>query len=97
MIDRIEAELHRVRDPNNRNAPRTIDLDISLWNSEALEFGEKPWKVPDEDIIHFAHVAVPLADIAPDYRHPTEGRTLADIRSALDRAGLARAPLEFPS
>lgn len=97
VIDRIEAELHRVRDPNNRNAPRTIDLDISLWNSEALEFGEKPWKVPDEDIIHFAHVAVPLADIAPDYRHPTEGRTLADIRSALDRAGLARAPLEFSS
>lgn len=95
VIDRIEAELHRVRDPSNRNAPRTIDLDISLWNNEALEFGERPWKVPDEDIIHFAHVAVPLADIAPDYRHPIEGRTLADICSAFDMAGLERVPLEF--
>ena len=95
VIDRIEAELGRIRDPQNKNAPRTIDLDISLWNRETLEFGERPWKVPDEDLLHFAHIAVPLADIAADYRHPIEGKTLAEIASALNTDGLQRVHLDF--
>ena len=95
VIDRIEAELKRIRDPHNRNAPRTIDLDISLWNDTALEYGDKPWRVPDGDLLHFAHIAVPLADLAPNYRHPLDGRTLAEIAAALDTAGLERVELEL--
>ena len=72
VLDWIERELKRERDPNNKNAPRTIDLDISLWNSEVFDYGEKPWHVPDRDMLRFAHVALPLAEIAPDYVHPTE-------------------------
>lgn len=72
VLDWIERELKRVRDPNNKNAPRTIDLDISLWNNDIFDYGEKPWHVPDRDILRFAHVALPLAEIAPDYMHPTE-------------------------
>jgi len=72
VLDFIERELKRVRDPNNKNAPRTIDLDISLWNNEIFDYGEKPWHVPDKDILRFAHVVLPLAEIAPDYVHPTE-------------------------
>ena len=72
VLDWIERELKRERDPNNKNAPRTIDLDISLWNSAVFDYGEKPWHVPDRDILRFAHVALPLAEIAPDYVHPTE-------------------------
>jgi 2-amino-4-hydroxy-6-hydroxymethyldihydropteridine diphosphokinase len=72
VLDWIERELKRLRDPNNKNAPRTIDLDISLWNTDVFDYGEKPWHVPDKDILRFAHVALPLAEIAPDYVHPTE-------------------------
>jgi len=72
VLDWIERELKRVRDPENKNAPRTIDLDISLWNDEIFDFGEKPWHIPDPDILRFAHVALPLSEIAPDYMHPTE-------------------------
>ena len=79
VLDWIERELKRVRDPNNKNAPRTIDLDISLWNNEVFDYGEKPWHVPDKDILRFAHVSLPLAEIAPDYLHPTEKITLATI------------------
>lgn len=75
----IERELKRVRDPHNKNAPRTIDLDISLWNDAVLAYGDKPWRIPDPDILRFAHVALPLAEIAPDYIHPTTKRTLAAI------------------
>jgi 2-amino-4-hydroxy-6-hydroxymethyldihydropteridine diphosphokinase len=79
VIAYIEKTLLRVRDPNNRNAPRTIDLDIALWDDSVLTYGEKPWRIPDPDILQFAHVAVPLAAIAPDYRHPETGDTLAMI------------------
>jgi dihydroneopterin aldolase/2-amino-4-hydroxy-6-hydroxymethyldihydropteridine diphosphokinase len=72
VLDWIEGELKRVRDPNNKNAPRTIDLDISLWNKDVFDYGEKPWHIPDPDILRFAHVALPLAEIAPEYVHPTE-------------------------
>jgi 2-amino-4-hydroxy-6-hydroxymethyldihydropteridine diphosphokinase len=79
VLDWIERELGRVRDPNNKNAPRTIDLDVSLWNHDVFNYGEKPWDIPDPDIVHFAHVAIPLAELAPDYVHPVEGITLAQI------------------
>ena len=87
VIARIERELKRVRDPNNKNAPRTIDLDIALWNNDILDYGEKPWHVPDEDILRFAHVALPLAEIAPEYIHPETGETLQNIASRFDTAG----------
>ncbi len=83
-ISGIEARLGRVRDPNNKNAPRTIDLDIALWNDAVLDYGTKPWHIPDPDILRFAHVAVPLADLAPEYVHPEMGQTLAQIAAALE-------------
>ena len=76
VLDWIERELKRVRDPNNKNAPRTIDLDISLWNNDIFDYGEKSWHIPDPDILRFAHVALPLAEIAPDYIHPIEKTSL---------------------
>lgn len=95
VIDRIEADLHRVRDPRNKNAPRTIDLDISLWNDEVLEYGSKPWHIPDGDITRFAHVALPLADLAPDYIHPTEGKSLREVAAAFDSRELRRINLDL--
>ncbi|XP_066285913.1 folic acid synthesis protein FOL1-like [Branchiostoma lanceolatum] len=90
----IERSLLRVRDPNNKNGPRTIDLDISLWGSEVLEYsvvdkkagsnhsllnGHIKKKVPDPDILRFTHVVVPLAEISPHMKHPTNGSTLASV------------------
>jgi len=95
VIDRIESELERVRDPNNKNAPRTIDLDISLWKHDVLEYGHKPHIIPDKDIIRWAHVAVPLADLAPDYVHPTEHKTLAQITQTIDTTGIEAVDLDF--
>ncbi len=88
VIVPIEQALGRVRDPANRNAPRTIDLDISLWDDAIFDFGEKPWHVPDRDIVRFSHVARPLADLAPEYVHPEDGRTLARIAASLPAEGL---------
>ncbi|MCB9452987.1 MAG: 2-amino-4-hydroxy-6-hydroxymethyldihydropteridine diphosphokinase [Anaerolineaceae bacterium] len=90
VLDAIERELKRVRDPHNQNAPRTIDLDIALWGDAVLTYGPKPWRVPDPDIARFAHVAVPLAELAPDYVHPERGVTLAALAATLDTTGIER-------
>ena len=90
VLDWIESELGRQRDPLNKNAPRTIDLDISLWDEAVLEYGDKPWRVPDPDILRFAHVTVPLAELAPDYVHPLEKITLAHIAGRLSQANMTK-------
>lgn len=95
VLAEIERTLGRVRDPNNKNAPRTIDVDISLWDSLVTSYGEKPWLIPDPDILRFAHVAVPLADLAPDYRHPETGQKLAEIAGQFDRTSTKREIVIF--
>ena len=94
VIDRIETERKRIRDPHNKNAPRTIDLDIALWNDEVLEFGSKPWRIPDGDISRYAHVAIPLADLAPDHIHPTLGKPLREIAARFNHVELRRVALD---
>lgn len=76
-IAAIEQRLGRVRDPHDKNAPRTIDIDLSLFNRDVLEFGSR--RVPDPEILKRSFVAVPLAELDPNYVHPIEGRRLADI------------------
>jgi 2-amino-4-hydroxy-6-hydroxymethyldihydropteridine diphosphokinase len=95
VIAAIEQALGRVRDPRNKNAPRTIDLDIALWNQEVMDYGERPWHIPDPDILRFAHVTVPLAELAPDYVHPETGTTLGHIVSQLNTSGMTPEHLDF--
>jgi 2-amino-4-hydroxy-6-hydroxymethyldihydropteridine diphosphokinase len=80
-IAAIERQLHRVRDPDNVNAPRTIDVDVALFNNDVGTFGRV--RVPDDNITRYAFAAVPLAEIAPDHRHPVDGRTLREIADSL--------------
>jgi len=101
VIARIERELHRVRDPENVHAPRTIDIDLVLFNRERLRSGNH--RIPDPDLLTKAYMAVPLAEVDPDYVHPETGQTLAEIaathedeartfrrRPGVDLAGPAR-------
>jgi 2-amino-4-hydroxy-6-hydroxymethyldihydropteridine diphosphokinase len=89
VIEAIEQSLHRTR-TENPNAPRTIDIDIILFNDEVFTFGKR--QVPHPDILTRAFVAVPLAEIAPDYIHPLTGQTIGDIANQfdLDREGLVK-------
>jgi 2-amino-4-hydroxy-6-hydroxymethyldihydropteridine diphosphokinase len=61
----------------NRNGPRTIDLDIVLFNRQILNLAHS--RIPDPDLFERPFMAVTLAEIAPDYRHPETGQTLQDI------------------
>ena len=85
----IENTLGRVRTAD-KNAPRVIDLDISLYADQVLHAGSR--HIPDPDIMQFAHVAVPLADLSPSFIHPENGDTLQVIARRLPRHGLIHRP-----
>lgn len=89
VLRAVEDRLGRQR-TSDPNAPRTFDADISLFNDEILDVGRR--HIPDPEILLYAHIAVPLAEIAPNYRHPETGETLAAIarRVSLDTTMIRR-------
>lgn len=89
----IEAALGRVRGAD-RNAPRPIDLDIVVHGALV----DTALGLPDPAIADQAHLALPLADVAPDWREPRTGRTLRDLAVRLAGApGVRLEPLVLPA
>ncbi len=74
----LEARLGRVRGAD-RSAPRTLDLDIALFGDLVLEDPRSGLVIPDPEILERAYLALPLADVAPELRHPVTGESLARI------------------
>ena len=90
VLRSIEDILGRVRDAANKNGPRTIDLDIILFNEAVLEVDGKP--IPSPELLERAFVALPLAEIAPDYVHPLTGDTLQIISRRFTAARATMQP-----
>jgi 2-amino-4-hydroxy-6-hydroxymethyldihydropteridine diphosphokinase len=72
VIRHIEKELGRVRTAN-KNAPRTIDIDILLVDHQVI----------DPDLWTQAYLAVPVAELLPDYPSGERGETLAQVAHRL--------------
>jgi 2-amino-4-hydroxy-6-hydroxymethyldihydropteridine diphosphokinase len=89
VLQDIEHELGRVRTAD-KNAARTIDLDITLFDNMVLDLGHR--HIPDPDLLKYAHIALPLADIAPQQRHPETGQTLLEIAQQLTASGMIFRP-----
>ncbi|HXT51188.1 MAG TPA: 2-amino-4-hydroxy-6-hydroxymethyldihydropteridine diphosphokinase [Thermoanaerobaculia bacterium] len=80
LLRPVEAAMGRVRGAD-RFAPRPIDLDFVA--SEDGEVRGEELEVPDPDLLRHAHVALPAAEVAPDWRHPRTGETFAAIAARL--------------
>ena len=71
----IEKQLGRVE--TFRNGPRKVDLDIIFYDD--LVFDSSRLKIPHPRLSGRAFVLLPLAQLAPDLRHPVEGRTIQEM------------------
>ncbi len=73
----IEHQFGRDRSASIPNGPRTLDLDILLY--DGLILSEPGLEIPHPRLAQRAFVLVPLNEIAPDLRDPRTGVTVSQL------------------
>jgi 2-amino-4-hydroxy-6-hydroxymethyldihydropteridine diphosphokinase len=81
VLGPIETKLKRIRTAD-KNASRTIDVDLTLFNDEIIDLDETH-HIPDPDLLRFIHVAKPVSDLIPGACHPETGQSFEKIAMML--------------
>jgi 2-amino-4-hydroxy-6-hydroxymethyldihydropteridine diphosphokinase len=84
FLKRLEHELGRVQ--GLKNGPRLIDLDLLFYDDLSLELPDLT--IPHPRIEGRGFILTPLADLAPDLRHPVLGKTIAEMLAESDTTGI---------
>lgn len=98
-VEQVVDRLRRIEDGYGRDRSKpcfssiTLDLDLLLYDD--LVISHESFQLPRPDIDRYAFVLCPLAELAPDLRHPVSGRTYARLWSEFDRAGQELWPVEL--
>jgi 2-amino-4-hydroxy-6-hydroxymethyldihydropteridine diphosphokinase len=74
----VERAHGRVRDPKERNGPRTADLDLLLYGDEVID--EPGLQVPHPRMHERRFVLDPLNEIAGQVVHPVLKKRVMDLR-----------------
>jgi len=73
----IEDDAGRVRLNGKAWDSRTLDLDIMLFDGKVGSFGKL--NLPSEEIENYAHVFLPLMELAPEIAHPVSGERYKEL------------------
>jgi 2-amino-4-hydroxy-6-hydroxymethyldihydropteridine diphosphokinase len=76
----IERELGRQR--AIAKGPRTIDIDILFYGDEIVDTPEL--QIPHPRLAERRFVLQPLAELAPDLRHPKTSRTVSEMLATIE-------------
>jgi 2-amino-4-hydroxy-6-hydroxymethyldihydropteridine diphosphokinase len=75
------------RKPGERWGPRPLDVDIVAYGNRVMRAGraDGPLEIPHPGLAERDFVLRPLAEIAPDWRHPVTGLTAGEMLARLGR------------
>jgi 2-amino-4-hydroxy-6-hydroxymethyldihydropteridine diphosphokinase len=76
----VEGEYERMR--GQPNDSRTLDLDLLAYDDRLFDDPEG-LKLPHPRLSERAFVLIPLAEMAPEWRHPESGLTAAEMLELL--------------
>lgn len=81
QLQQIENDCGRDR---NGASPASVTLDLDLLLYDDLITTQAGFRLPRADIDRHAFVLCPLAELAPDLRHPVSGKTFAALWAEFD-------------
>lgn len=96
VLRAVESAHGRVRG-DKKFSSRTLDIDILTYGADVgLVDGIE---LPRDEILKHAFVLQPLADLAPDERHPVSGQPYAELLAQADfsRQKLWQVPFRWPA
>lgn len=83
-----EVEKSLGRDPEHRDGPRTLDLDLLLYGSHIID--EPGLTIPHPRLHLRRFVLAPLAELEPELRHPLLNKTVRDLLAQLTDPSVVR-------
>ena len=81
----VEQQHGRDRSASVPKGPRTLDLDLLSYGDVVME--TLTLTLPHPSLAERRFVLVPLAEIAPQWRHPISGKTAADLLAEITPLG----------
>jgi len=89
VLHDIEARCGRGRE-DPKWAPRAMDLDLLLYGDQV---GDGPgYTLPRRDLLRREYMLGPLAQLAPEARHPVSGETYGALWAAFPRGSHTLTP-----
>ncbi|RMG57947.1 MAG: 2-amino-4-hydroxy-6-hydroxymethyldihydropteridine diphosphokinase [Gammaproteobacteria bacterium] len=93
----VAEELKAIEDRNERLrtgpkfSARTLDLDLLLYDDQVLDSPQ----IPRDEILRYAFVLRPLADLDPELHHPLTGRSMAEHWAEFDASDQPMRPVDL--
>lgn len=100
-VSTVDRLLHDIEDRHGRRrdgpkfSSRTLDIDLLLYDQQCLQQGSLT--LPRDEILRYAFVLRPLADLAPELIHPQTGTSMISLWRKFDSQGqsLEHIPLSL--